>query len=291
MIYLLIGLVALTLLSGYSLWRSQLRHSQHVATELFSVFPLTKSEPVNLLERLGRLRWLTSPGFIIKKTIKPAPLILALKEARDPISLEAYLGIKQLILTFYSFYSLLFLWFGEVNLMTFFRLVLLFGLTYMLPNLWLKMRQEKISRQLALEVPYFLDLLVLTLKSGLNIEPALRYTAQNKKGVLARVIEEKLEELSLGKSLEDVFDDLTKELPNHEFKQFINSLLRAQKLGVSLAQTLDIQSRLIRTKRRQRAETLSRTAAVKISLPLVLFIFPALLIVYIGPGLLQLIQA
>jgi len=167
----------------------------------------------------------------------------------------------------------------------------LFGLTYMLPNLWLKMRQEKISRQLALEVPYFLDLLVLTLKSGLNIEPALRYTAQNKKGVLARVIEEKLEELSLGKSLEDVFDDLKKELPNHEFKQFINSLLRAQKLGVSLAQTLDIQSRLIRTKRRQRAETLSRTAAVKISLPLVLFIFPALLIVYIGPGLLQLIQA
>ena len=214
-----------------------------------------------------------------------------MKEARDPISLEAYLGIKQLILTFYSFYSLLFLWFGEVNLMTFFRLVLLFGLTYMLPNLWLKMRQEKISRQLALEVPYFLDLLVLTLKSGLNIEPALRYTAQNKKGVLARVIEEKLEELSLGKSLEDVFDDLKKELPNHEFKQFINSLLRAQKLGVSLAQTLDIQSRLIRTKRRQRAETLSRTAAVKISLPLVLFIFPALLIVYIGPGLLQLIQA
>lgn len=287
----LIGLTALTFVSGYGLWRSQSRHSQQVVTNLFSLFPASTSEPANLLERLGRLRWVTTPGFIIQKTVDQAGVLSALREARDPITLRAFLGIKQLVLTFYSFYVCLFLWFGDVNLISFGRLLFLLVLTYVLPNLWLKMRQDKISRQLAQEVPYFLDLLVLTLKSGLNIEPALRHTAQNKKGILARVIEEKLEELALGKSLEDVFDDLKKELPNEEFKQFINSLLRAQKLGVSLAETLDIQSRLIRTKRRQRAETLSRTAAVKISLPLVLFIFPALLIVYIGPGLLQLIQA
>jgi len=246
---------------------------------------------MNPVERLGRLRWVTAPGFIIKKTINQAALATDLKEAQDPISVRAYLGIKQLIITFYALYFCLFLWFAQLNGPSFGRLALLFGLTYLLPNLWLKMRQEQLSRQLSQEVPYFLDLLVLTLKSGLNIEPALRHTAENKKGLLAKVIKEKLEELSLGKSLEDVFDELKKELPNEEFKQFINSLLRAQKLGVSLAQTLDIQSRLIRTKRRQRAETLSRTAAVKISLPLVLFIFPALLIVYIGPGLLQLIQS
>jgi tight adherence protein C len=287
----LIGLIALTLFSGYWLWRSQLRHSQHVATSLFAVFPSTSSPPVNVLERLGQWRWFTTPGFIINKTIALEPLAVALKEARDPISVRSFLGIKQLIITFSSLYVCLFLWFGELNWMTVARLIFLIGLTYMLPNLWLKMRQDRVSRQLAREVPYFLDLLVLTLKSGLNIEPALRCTAENKKGILARVIEVKLKELTLGKSLEDVFDDLKKELPNQEFKQFINSLLRAQKLGVSLAETLDIQSRLIRTKRRQRAETLSRTAAVKISLPLVLFIFPALLIVYIGPGLLQLIQA
>lgn len=287
----LIGLTALTFFSGYWLWRSQSRNSQHVSMALFSVFSPIKAAPVNVLERLGRLRWITTPGFIIQKTVNQTLIASALKEACEPISLRAFLGIKQLILTFYSFYICLFLWFGDVNLVAFGRLLFLFGLTYMLPNLWLKMRQNRISRELSQEVPYFLDLLVLTLKSGLNIEPALRYTAQNKKGVLARLIEAKLEELALGKSLEDVFDDLKKNLPNEEFKQFINSLLRAQKLGVSLAQTLDIQSRLIRTKRRQRAETLSRTAAVKISLPLVLFIFPALLIVYIGPGLLQLIQA
>ena len=100
----------------------------------------------------------------------------------------------------------------------------------------------------------------------------------------------KLIELNWGRSLEAVFTDLSLEIKDEDFQHFLKSVIRAKKLGVSLSETLIIQAELLRTRRRQKAEELSRTASVKISVPLVLFIFPALLIIYIGPGILQLLE-
>ncbi len=120
----------------------------------------------------------------------------------------------------------------------------------------------------------------------MNIQQALECLVE-KKSLLTNTIRKRLEELNFGRSLEEVFSDLEQEINNEEFQHFLRSLRQSQKLGVSLAYTLEIQSRLIRTKRKQCAEEISRTAAVKISLPLVLFIFPALLIIYIGPGIMN----
>jgi len=147
----------------------------------------------------------------------------------------------------------------------------------------MKERREKI---LTRQVPYFIDLFILTLRTGLNIEQTL-WCLTEKKSLLTTTIRQKLEEINLGRSLNEIFGDLEKEVRNEEFQNFLRSVRQSQTLGVSLAYTLEIQSQLIRTKRKQRAEELSRTAAVKISLPLVLFIFPALLIIYIGPGILN----
>ena len=93
-----------------------------------------------------------------------------------------------------------------------------------------------------------------------------------------------------GRSLEEVLSELKTVIPNLDFNHFLRSVVRAKSLGVSLQQTLVIQGELLRTCRRQRAEELSRTASVKISIPLVLFIFPTLLIIYIGSGILQLLE-
>ncbi|MCK5460696.1 type II secretion system F family protein [Candidatus Gracilibacteria bacterium] len=144
---------------------------------------------------------------------------------------------------------------------------------------------------LAQEIPYFIDLLSFTLSSGLSIEQALFFVSHKKPQTIAKIVNKKLQELNYGIGLEQIFKDLKKIIPNQSFCHFVSSISQAQKLGVPLSYTLEIQSKLIRTRRRQHAEELSRTAAVKISLPLVLFIFPALLMLYIGPGILHLMKS
>lgn len=68
-------------------------------------------------------------------------------------------------------------------------------------------------------------------------------------------------------------------------------LIQADKLGTSIAQSLRSHAESMRTKRRQRAEQAARKAGIKLAFPLVFMIFPALLIVILGPAVIQLMQA
>jgi len=244
----------------------------------------------SLFEKIGHIKYFSDPGFVVKKSVNESKIKAKLLVVGQIITFRAFLGVKQFILTIFSFYFWLYIWFGDVTWDNTGKFFLLLLLAFYLPDLWLQVKKEKRLKMLDDEVPYFMDLLSLTLQTGMNIDQALKHTAEHKKGIVAEVIKKKLGELKFGRSIDDILVDIKKMLPNDELCQFINAISRAKKLGVSLASTLEIQSKLIRTKRRQRAEELSRTAAVKISLPLVLFIFPALLIIYIGPGLLRLMQ-
>jgi len=203
-------------------------------------------------------------------------------------SFADYLNIKEVILSCFYFLGFLILLLGAINLKSFSLFFLYFFFFFFLPDILIQIAKEKREKHFKIEVPYFIDLFIITLKTGLNIEKTLWYITK-KKTLLSNIIRNKLQEINLGRSTESIFLDLEKEIQNEEFQSFLKQLRQAKKLGVSLAQTLEIQSQCIRAKRKQRAEELSRTAAVKISLPLVLFIFPALLIIYIGPGILKLL--
>jgi len=207
-----------------------------------------------------------------------------------PFSKAQFLGLKQWIWTTFSFSFVIWLWTGNTSFNNGLLFISLALLSVFLPDLYLLSLKSKTERQIKEEVPYFLDLLTLTLQGGSNLEQALVLTTQNYPGVLSTLMQKKLVELDWGRSLDELFEELKAEVPDTDFQHFLSSLLRAKKLGVSLSETLAIQAELLRTRRRQKAEELSRTAAVKISVPLVLFIFPALLIIYIGPGILQLLE-
>lgn len=156
--------------------------------------------------------------------------------------------------------------------------------------LWLKIERKRALKSLKRDVPYFVDMLAITLDTGMNLDQALLHVADHMQGELAHQIRQELKLYHVGYSLETILENLMRRIPAEDFKRFISAIHQAKRLGVSLAQTLAIQAELLQRLKLQKAEQLSRTAGVKISIPLVLFIFPALLIIYLGPAILQILQ-
>lgn len=155
---------------------------------------------------------------------------------------------------------------------------------------WLKMEKNRALKSLKRDIPYFVDMLAITLDTGMNLDQALLHVADHMQGELAHQVRQELKLYHVGYSLEKILENLMRRIPAEEFKRFISAIHQAKRLGVSLAQTLAIQAELLQRLKLQKAEQLSRTAGVKISIPLVLFIFPALLIIYLGPAILQILQ-
>ena len=284
---LLLWLAVLVL--GVLCWQAAPHYPTRLLKPYLKNISLEETAPISTLEKLEKSKWF-SPGWFIHKTTNQEKITTILTLVQSRLGVAHFLSLKQAIWLGFMLFFWCYLWFGEVSWENSFWLLFLFSLSLALPHLWLQIQKEKHLKQLNQEVPYFIDLLSLTLQTGLNIEQALRHVVTNKGGLVAKTIAKDLKEIELGRSLEEVLENLQAAIPNVEFQHFITSILRAKKLGVSLANTLEIQSQLIRTRRRQQAEEMSRTAAVKISLPLVLFIFPALLMIYIGPGLLNLMS-
>jgi Flp pilus assembly protein TadB len=240
-------------------------------------------------KRLNCIIFGFTPGWFVKtvtfeKAVNQLPL-----PGLNVSNVEFY-SFKQFLWTLSGSIFLLWCWFGDFNFQNFIQFGFICLLMVLLPELYLLKTIKLYEKKLEREVPYFLDMLTLSLQSGGNLEQALWATTKNYQGRLSSVVRAKLKELNWGRPLESLLIELKFEIKDIDFNHFIDSILRAKKRGVSLSETLVIQARILRTSRRQKAEELSRTASVKISLPLVLFIFPALLIIYIGPGILQLLE-
>ena len=282
-------LVLLSCILAINLWLKEAWQPHNVWPDLYTKKSKNSFSGLTFLHWLAGWRWWSVPGILV--------LNLAVKSVKKslttyskPFSKAQFLGLKQWIWTTFSFSFVIWLWTGNTSFNNGLLFISLALLSVFLPDLYLLSLKSKTERQIKEEVPYFLDLLTLTLQGGSNLEQALVLTTQNYPGVLSTLMQKKLVELDWGRSLDELFEELKAEVPDTDFQHFLSSLLRAKKLGVSLSETLAIQAELLRTRRRQKAEELSRTAAVKISVPLVLFIFPALLIIYIGPGILQLLE-
>lgn len=139
------------------------------------------------------------------------------------------------------------------------------------------------------ELPGFIDLMKLAIDSGMNFQNAFTHVVEHSNMELTKLARKTLTSISYGQYENAALNKLEADLDIPSFTQFTNSIIRGKTLGVSLSKTLNIQSELIKTRRRQRAQELSRTASVKISIPLVFFIFPSLLIIYLGPGILRML--
>jgi tight adherence protein C len=164
------------------------------------------------------------------------------------------------------------------------------GFGLIIPNSMLNSRIKKRAKTALKELPDFVDLLTVSLEAGLGFDSALSKVIQKQKGVLADEFHRCLDEVRLGKTRREGLAGIKKRLDVDEISTLINSIIRAEKLGVGMVQVLRIQSAEVREKRKQRAEEQAMKAPIKILFPLVLFIFPSLFIIILGPAVIQIIN-
>ena len=141
-------------------------------------------------------------------------------------------------------------------------------------------RQARIQRAL----PDSLDMLTVCMEAGLGFDASLTHVAQNTDGPLAAEFTRVLQEMQIGQSRTDALRGMLSRTTVPELRVFVASLVQAGELGIPIAKVLREQALEMRIRRRQRAEEQAQKVPVKIMFPLVLCLFPALMVVVIGPG-------
>jgi tight adherence protein C len=159
-----------------------------------------------------------------------------------------------------------------------------------LPSFWLD--KIKAARQTSLRraLPDALDIMVICLEGGLSLSGALRHVAENLRTahpLLAAELNIVQRGVQLGLSPGESLKFLGERTALEEINSLASVIIQVDRLGASLVKTLRVHADSLRLKRRQRAEELAQKAGTKILLPTVLFIFPALFVVILAPGLIQ----
>lgn len=154
------------------------------------------------------------------------------------------------------------------------------------PFFVLRQMVEERREAIRQSMPDVLDLLCVSVQAGLGFDGAMGKVTAKMKGPLIEEFERLLQELRMGITRRNALSRLAKRCGIEEMKLFTAALIQAEKLGVGTAQVLEIQSENMREMRRQRAKESAGKLPVKILFPTLVFIFPVLFIVVLGPALL-----
>jgi tight adherence protein C len=170
-------------------------------------------------------------------------------------------------------------------------LVLLMLIGVILPDYVLQIiingRQYLIRKSL----PDILDLLIVSVEAGLGFDGAMQKVVQKVRGPFPQELGRVLEEMRLGKSRMAALQDMARRVSVTEVSTFVAAIYQADQLGVSIARVLNVQADTMRLARSQRIRELAAKLPVKMLFPLVFFIFPAIFVVVIGPGVIEIMKA
>lgn len=167
------------------------------------------------------------------------------------------------------------------------------GLAFYVPDIvvWLMTRNRK--EAIFLGLPDALDLMVVCVEAGLGLDQAMRKVAEEMK-ITYRVIASEFAlcnfQLQMGRSRSEVLHELGSRTGVDDLRALSAILIQAEKFGSSVAQALRVQSDAMRIRRRQLAEERAAKTAVKLIFPLVLFIFPAIFVVLVGPAAITMVN-
>lgn len=158
------------------------------------------------------------------------------------------------------------------------------------PGFWLRKFVNKRIKQIRKSMADVVDLIVLSIEAGLGFDMAVGEAVNKTSGPLTDELRRVLDEVRVGKPQGDAFRDMAERVKMPDMSLLVAAIDQASKTGIGLAQALRLQAQEIRERRMAFIKEQAGKLPVKMMLPLVLFIFPALFIVILGPAAVQMIQ-
>ncbi len=159
-----------------------------------------------------------------------------------------------------------------------------------MPKAWLDNRVNARQHAILKSLPDAFDLITTCVEAGLGLEAALARVAEKVEGPFGEELAVMLREVQMGKLRRDAMREMADRTGVPDLTTFINAVVQAESMGTSIAAVLRVQAEQMRIKRRQRAEQKAQAAPIKMMFPLVLFIFPTLFIVILGPAAISIYQ-
>ncbi|TLM85461.1 type II secretion system F family protein [Pseudarthrobacter sp. NamE2] len=229
-----------------------------------------------LLEAVGRR--LTPPAYV-------AFLDRLLALAGRPVSmpLGKVLGSKLAIGLAGSSVGLYLTAIGSTPLMKLAGLFVLV-LGYFIPDLLLYSKGQERQKVIQLELANTLDQMLISVEAGLGFEGAMARAGENGKGPLAEELVRTLQDMQVGRSRRESYTALAERTNIPELRSFVQAVVQADTYGIAISRVLRVQAKVMRVKRRQRAEEKAMKLPVMILFPLLFFIFPVLFIAILGPA-------
>jgi tight adherence protein C len=182
---------------------------------------------------------------------------------------------------------------GEISPLTILYALFLAVVGFYLPtkvlNIKIKRRQDRLDRAL----PDILDLFVICMEAGLSLNATIGRVSYEIQGIYEDFYDElqlTAAEIRTGISWDEAFDNLGKRTDVQSIRSVVGLMIQSDKLGASIADALRHHSEFIRTQRLLRAEERAQKLPVKMLFPTIFFIFPAILIVVVGPGIIHIVN-
>lgn len=164
---------------------------------------------------------------------------------------------------------------------------------FYLPNLWIHVKTRRRKENILRGFPDALDLLVVCVEAGLGLDMAINRVGQEIEmsvPVLSEEFKIMNREIRAGKSRQDALRGLALRTELEDVSSLTALLIQTEQFGTSVAQALRVHSDAMRTRRRQRAEEAAAKVPVKMLFPLIFFIFPSIVLVIVGPGIIRIVR-
>ena len=163
-------------------------------------------------------------------------------------------------------------------------------LGFVLPSVYVSRRARKRQAEIARQLSDVLDLLVVCVEAGLGLFEAIKIVgteSERQKQAIGRELSLVSSEISAGASLGQALRNLAERTAVEDIRPLAATLIQSEQLGAQIAPALHASSDALRTRRRLRAEEAAQKTTIKILFPLVLFILPSMLMVIMGPAIIQ----
>jgi len=292
--YIVIGavflfIVAFVLFLGTPVMRKKGTKSATNRISFYSAAAEKEGEEIPSFFRRVMVPFLSKVAVFVKR-ISPKGIVAANKRrlelsgSSESFSVDVYLAVKFLFPVGFLFLLIIMVLFFNVSFLIRILLLILIPLSYFLPDLYVRRKIASRQKDIRKSLPSALDLLSVSVEAGMGFDIALSRVAEHVGGSLGEEFNRMLQDIQLGFSRKEAFQELNKRTDVSELSTFIVAMTQADIFGIPISKVLRVQASEMRTKRRQMAEEAGMRAPVLLVFPLILCLFPAMMVVIMGPA-------